>query len=200
MGSTHGPDDWNGTLGGLGGQVNAQKLKELMLYVAKRSEDDPRFGAIKLNKILFYADFAAYRELGKSITEANYYNLEEGPVPKALFHLRDELLDRGEARLVKEVSFGHEQVRLIANREPSMDLFDPAEIAIVDRVIKMLWPLNNTEASRKSHREFGWKLTNRDELIPYTTAWIGSGTPSEEIVQWGREVARRHESARGSSR
>ena len=29
------------------------KLKELILLICKESEDDPRFGAVKLNKLLF---------------------------------------------------------------------------------------------------------------------------------------------------
>jgi hypothetical protein len=54
-------------------QVNAhlgetKKLQELILYVAKMSEGDPAFGAIKLNKLLFYSDFRAFLDARKSIT------------------------------------------------------------------------------------------------------------------------------------
>ena len=45
-----------------------RKMKELILYLAARSEDDPRFSSTKLNKLLFYCDFTAYRQLGRSIT------------------------------------------------------------------------------------------------------------------------------------
>ena len=51
---------------------DAKKFCELVLYIAKRSEDDPRFCAVKLNKIMYYSDFGAYRRLGQSITGANY--------------------------------------------------------------------------------------------------------------------------------
>ena len=49
---------------------NAEKFRELLVYVSKKCEDDPTFGAVKLNKILYYADFAAYRQGGKPITGA----------------------------------------------------------------------------------------------------------------------------------
>ena len=45
-------------------KFNEGKFRELILYVARRSEDDKYFGAVKLNKILYFSDFNAYRELG----------------------------------------------------------------------------------------------------------------------------------------
>jgi len=38
---------------------NDRKFQELLLYVAARCEGAPTFGATKLNKILFFADFLA---------------------------------------------------------------------------------------------------------------------------------------------
>ena len=42
------------------------KLKELILHIAKECCDDPTFGATKLNKILWWADFLFYRATGPS--------------------------------------------------------------------------------------------------------------------------------------
>ena len=61
-----------------------QKLRELILLIARSSERDEHFGATKLNKILFYSDFWAYRKLGRSITGEVYRKLEHGPAPKRL--------------------------------------------------------------------------------------------------------------------
>jgi len=69
-------------------KYNEEKLAELILYVCHKSEADERFGATKLNKILFYSDFAAYRQLGQPITGADYQNLEEGPAPRKLPPIR----------------------------------------------------------------------------------------------------------------
>ncbi len=35
-----------------------RKLRELMLYIASRSMDDPFMGAMKLNRVLFRCDYA----------------------------------------------------------------------------------------------------------------------------------------------
>ena len=51
---------------GLDGEV---RLLELILYVAEKCQDDPKFGATKLNKILWWADFLAYAQHGTPITQ-----------------------------------------------------------------------------------------------------------------------------------
>ena len=55
-----------------------KKLKELVLYIAQKSEDDPSFGATKLNKILFAADFYFFGQTGRSITGASYVHRGKG--------------------------------------------------------------------------------------------------------------------------
>jgi len=35
------------------------RLRELILYVARRLETDPSAGATKIHKVLFFADFAS---------------------------------------------------------------------------------------------------------------------------------------------
>ena len=43
------------------------KLKELMLYVADKCSQDPNFGATKLNKILWWANFLAFGKIRKPV-------------------------------------------------------------------------------------------------------------------------------------
>jgi hypothetical protein len=39
---------------------NDAKLRELILLISEWCQADPKFGAIKLNKLLFHADFSAF--------------------------------------------------------------------------------------------------------------------------------------------
>ena len=55
-----------------GREYDAGKLGELIVYIVENSLGDPYFGKTKLNKILFAADFEAYRQRGRSITGADY--------------------------------------------------------------------------------------------------------------------------------
>jgi len=63
-----------------------------VLYLARQSSEDPGFGAVKLNKLLFFADFEAFRLLGSSITGATYEKEEYGPVAREFLPMQDELL------------------------------------------------------------------------------------------------------------
>lgn len=72
------------------------KFRELILYVARETEDDPKCGATKLNKILFYADFLAYRELGSSLSGQTYQRLEHGPAPRGIVPAVEAMQESGE--------------------------------------------------------------------------------------------------------
>jgi hypothetical protein len=169
--------------------LRKKKLKELILYIAFRSGDDPRFGAVKLNKILFFADFEAYRRLGESITGATYQHLDEGPAPRALVPLRDELLAEEAIRVSRREYFGSEQQRIEPLRTPKLDLFSIAELEIVEEVIRELWQLNAKQVSELSHYEPAWQLTRSGEDIPYTAAWLSSEPITPELAAIGQKIA-----------
>src|SRR5438067_13073106 len=68
-----------------------QKFRELILYFAQKSADDPAFGAVKLNKLLFYADFVSFAKRGKAITGATYFRLPHGPAPRQLLPITKKM-------------------------------------------------------------------------------------------------------------
>ncbi len=168
------------------------KFRELVLYIAGKSADDPRFGAVKLNKILYYSDFAAYRLLGHPITGDDYQNLAEGPAPLHLLTARDSLLADGSALLETKPYFNRKQIRIKAHRQPKPGVLAQDELGIVDQVIEALWEYDAQQVSALSHAEFGWRLTRRNEPIPYYTAWVSPEPLTVDQVQRGFEVAERH--------
>ena len=46
-------------------ELNREKFEELIVYIAERCADDPTYDTFKLNTMLYYADFAAYRMFGE---------------------------------------------------------------------------------------------------------------------------------------
>ena len=66
----------------------AQRFRELIVYISQRSAEDPHFGAVKLNKILYHSDFRAYERFGVPLTGVCYFRLKAGPAPKALLPVR----------------------------------------------------------------------------------------------------------------
>jgi len=148
------------------------KLGELILYVALKCHADPNFGKVKLNKILFYADFNAYMKRGKSITEAVYKKREFGPCAHQFMPVVDTLEAAGRAAWQRASVGPHTQHRLVALEEPNLDLFAGGEVAIVDDVIEQLAGKTGTQISEESHELPGWRFAELGADIPYFTACL----------------------------
>ena len=133
---------------------------------------------MKLNKILYYSDFDAYRLLGQPITGATYWKLQAGPAPKELIPARGDLIANQRLRLDERQYFNRVQKRLtvIEGGAANREMFTAEEKQVVDSVIEFPGPMSAREASDYSHREPGWILAVEWEVIPYETAWL-NGDP-----------------------
>lgn len=169
------------------------KLTELVLYVADRLQADRAGGATKLNKILFFADFAHVRRTGRPITGAEYQKLPQGPAPRRLKPVRDSLVAAGAATVAREEFLGYELHRLVPLRPADVTVFTAAELETVEQVLADLDGLNARQVSDLSHEEAGWRLVDEGDVIPYEAALVGArqvSTPTSRRLQ--REVAERY--------
>ncbi|MCY4653980.1 MAG: Panacea domain-containing protein, partial [Dehalococcoidia bacterium] len=112
------------------------KFRELVLYIANRSQSDPLFGVVKLNKILYYSDFAAYRILGHPITGASYQKFNEGPAPQEMLGQRRVMVDSGDITVRNRPYFSGVQQCIVPLRQADTEMFTHEELSIVDGVIE----------------------------------------------------------------
>jgi hypothetical protein len=173
---------------------SAQRFRELILYIAQKSADDPWFGAVKLNKILYHSDFRAFERFGVPLTGVRYFRLPQGPAPKKLKHVERELIEEGAIRVEEiELVFGRQsyrQKRTVALREPEMRLFTADEIALVDEVIRELRSQNAKEVSDASH-DVRWRVLQHKDALPYEFAHLADYSVSEAEEQRIQELAAR---------
>lgn len=116
-------------------EYDEAKFTEMLLYVADKLGDDRAGGATKLNKILYFAEFAHVRRHGRPISGADYFRLDQGPAPRRLKPVRQRLLDAGEAVLVEEDVLGYSLQRLVPRRHPDLTVLTPLEIQTIDDVL-----------------------------------------------------------------
>jgi len=165
---------------------NEQKLGELILYVAKKSESDPRFGKTKLNKLLFFADFYAYGATGQAITGVPYWRLPLGPGPQNLLAVLARLARDSDIEERVRYHQGIPQDRTVALREPDLSLFSASELHVVDRVIEKCRPMSAAYISEVSHQFPGWEYAKDYEVIPYDTVYLSfrrvTGAETEGIA------------------
>lgn len=164
------------------------KLRELILLIATRSEGDETFGAVKLNKLLFYADFYAYVKFGESITGQEYQKLAEGPAPRRMLPVVNEMIENHELAIRKNDYYGKDQQRAFALQDPDTSRFHFAETELVDRVLEHFRGKNAAEMTIMSHQFVGWRLAKQGETIPYSVALVGSREPTTEERKRGLEL------------
>ena len=161
-----------------------------MAFIARGSIDDPTFGAVKLNKILYFADFSAYRMFGQPLTGATYFKLQEGPAPREMLRARRTLLETGGAHIEERPYFTGVQHRLVidADHLGSGESLREAERTLVKMIIDFFRGKTAREVSDYSHREPGWELADDRETIPYETAWLSSEPPDRETEELAERV------------
>lgn len=168
--------------------ANESKLKELIVYIASLSERDDSFGATKLNKLLFRADFTAYAQWGKPLTGVEYFALENGPAPRPMKKLLRVMQDQGEIVVREKDYFGLEQHRVIPLRSPELGGFNVEEMNLLFRLIQHYWGASGTSMSNESHDFLGWSLAKLEETIPYSVALVGDREPTLDEIRRGLEL------------
>jgi hypothetical protein len=168
-----------------------ERFRRLVLYLAYRSDGDATFGKTKLAKLLFYSDFLAFAELGKSITGATYAKFPRGPFPRALGSELKTIEDSGDGRIVSSTHFGLYQERLVSLHDVDVSMFSAPEISIVEQVLEALRPYNASDVSRLSHLEPAWQLVPEWDDIPYELVFVAPDPPSQEASDHAMLIAAR---------
>jgi hypothetical protein len=169
---------------------NKKKFRELVVLLAQRSADDPRFGDTKLNKQLHFCDFDAYRKLGKPMTGAAYQRDKHGPTARPLIPVRDELEHEGALKTERRPAGFYKRRVTVPLREPDLSLFTEEELEIVDEVVEKLKHSTAGGVADLAHDESaGWNLVEQHEDIPYATALIDTEAPSRDTLEHLRGIA-----------
>lgn len=175
-------------------------MKELILHIVVSSANDQKCGAVKMNKILFYADFLAYLRRARSITGQQYFALKEGPGPQRLVPIREEMIEEKSIAIQHlDYGFGSPMAKIIPLRAPDYSKLEAEDIAIVDLVITKFRTMSGTNASDMSHKFKGWKAAiekGEKTLIPYASVLLDANgfwdiempqLPSDQI-DYGRKL------------
>lgn len=152
------------------------------------------FGATKLNKILYHADFLAFAKSGRSITGAQYMRQRNVPVPRHLVPVRDKMLANRDIAIRPGNSYspGKTEQRVVPLVESDLSQFDSWQIALVDAVIRDLWNQSGTEASDGTHGR-AWKIAEANgSPIPYEAIFISDDPLTEGDIARTEELADRY--------
>lgn len=127
----------------------------------------------KLYKLLFYADFLAFRAESRSITGALYRRMPYGPVPVGFSNLRSQL-EAEDFVVVNEVTYQNgktgEEFTAGSSADEISQQLNERDMRVLRFVRDQLGNLTPTDISDRSHQETAWRDTPSKQIISYEKA------------------------------
>jgi hypothetical protein len=167
------------------------RVSELIVYIADKCLDDPTFGKVKLNKILYFADFIAFSEYNEPITGVPYMRLDNGPVPQQMVPVLRALEDRNRIAIRTRKVYSFERQRVVALTDANLDIFKAREIAIIDELIRVFWGRTAKQISDVSHGT-AWKVARDREAIPYEASLLSDEGITEDDINRAQGLIDQH--------
>lgn len=169
--------------------IDLSKLKELIKYISSKSSEDIFFGRVKLFKLVFFADFNAYRRTGQTITGESYHKEPNGPVSNHIRKAFKELLRDGEMEEMKCDIFGRNQFKPICKNYPDLNPFSKEEIISIEDVVDSYKSLTGAQISELSHDSIpAWENRENGEDIPVSLSLMAPVEEEEELTAIGLDV------------
>jgi hypothetical protein len=170
--------------------VARDRTEAVAHYVIARS-DPNKLGAVKLNKVMWFADLEAYRRFGRTITgQTSYEKRQHGPVPNDIVRSirRLEQADKIATRNVP--TFGGVRREHVWLKKPDVSVFSSEEVDILNEAI--VWVCDNHTAksiSELSHDAL-WEQAELGEQIPVGAATVIPDEITGEDIAWAlKEMA-----------
>ena len=162
--------------------VEQDRTEPVAHYVIARA-DLNKLGAVKLNKVMWFADLEAYRRFGKTITgQSSYEKRQYGPVPnnivRAIRHLEQN--DMIATRLVPTFG-GVDRREHVWLKKPDVSIFSPEEVDILNTAIT--WDHTAKSISELSHDAL-WSQAEIGEQIPVGAATVVPDEVDGDDIAW----------------
>ena len=152
-----------------GGQ---NRLRQLILHLAARCAQAERLDTVKLNKMLWRADFASFAARSVPVTGREYRRLESGPALREMPALRQEMQARGLVRLDRApADDGRVEHRWVALVEPDLSMFSVDDLTFVDRSVAYYLDGTGMEPDDDSLGA-AWRSRNDGDAMPYELALL----------------------------
>jgi hypothetical protein len=181
-------------------QFDRTKFKNLVLYVCTNCDPD-RLGAVKLNKVLYFADMVRFAGTGTPLTGARYRKRPHGPTTDALLPTLRELAQEGAIQIEEMDYFGYRKKVYIPRRAPDASFFNAQEKELIGDIIQFVCYNNTAKTISELSHNAAWEAAEFGAEIPYHTAiYLFPSIVSEEAKEWARREVAEIETQRSQGR
>lgn len=161
-------------------QENAEKFKQVLLYILEKVGAKPNVGMTVLYKLLYFIDFDYYEKYEEQLMGLTYFKNDHGPTPRQFKKVVDEMKESGEVVEVKSKFFTREQKKFLPRSEADLTKMSGQELEMIDDVLDRYSDRTASQLSDMTHRDMPWKATERGEDIDYELVFY---RPSEFSVR-----------------
>jgi uncharacterized phage-associated protein len=136
---------------------NFNKIASLVCFFLGKCKNEFN-DRLKLNKLLFYADFLNFKENGLSITGLSYRAIQYGPVPSFYENVYTSLENESyiHSNWVKGQNGGGVEIFELADGF-DLRLFSEKELRIINFICEQFKETPSWDMVEKSHSETGWR-------------------------------------------
>lgn len=181
-------------------QFDRAKLKAVILYTCSKCEAS-QLGAVKLHKVLYYADMIHYAHVGVPLTGATYRKRPFGPTCDELLPLLRELNNQGAIEIRDVDYFGFVKREYIAVESPETDRFSDIEKQLLNEVIEFVCFNNSAKTISEFSHNRAWEIANFGEVLPYNSVFhIFPTQVSPETMEWASAEVKKVEDQKSSGR
>lgn len=157
------------------------RLKTALHYIIYKAQLEGKLlGSVRLNKILFCADAAAFDQTFKFITNATYIKRPCGPMIKDFQLFIDELKAANFITETFQETYTHDIRAYTSLFTPDMTAFSPEEIQLLDKFTQEICDEPAEDAIIKTHNNI-WKIGEMDEPLPVAGYFTSEILPVTDV-------------------
>ncbi|MEL6406053.1 MAG: Panacea domain-containing protein [Chloroflexota bacterium] len=111
-------------------EFNAEKAREAILYLAKRTKKSPTY--MRIVKLMYLADKTSLEQYGRFISGDTYYAMQHGPVPTHSFNMlkEEDTNDNGFEVVTNKYP------TIIAHRDANIDYLSESDTLCLDQILE----------------------------------------------------------------
>lgn len=171
-------------------RLDREKLRAAILHVVQVCPPE-KLGAVKLHKVLFYADMLSFIHSGQPMTGAAYRKRPFGPTCDAALYAVDDLVRSGEIELREVDYYGYRKKEFAPLNKSETNRLSAEEKDILQKMVEFVcWDHSAKSISDFSH-DLPWQMVEFGEPIPYHSAiHLVPSIVSPEAHEWAEAEGR----------
>ncbi len=171
--------------------ANQQDRTEVVAHYVISRAGSNKLGAVKLNKVMWFADLEAYRRSGKTVTgQMSYEKRQHGPVPNNIVR-SIRRLEQNEMIATREVpTFGGTRREHVWLKKPDVTVFTPEEVDILNTAIDWVCDQHTARSISELSHDALWAQAELGEQIPIGAATVTPDELDGDDISWAlKELA-----------